>query len=210
MTWTGEMKSAAEALRQQGMSFTEIGRELGVSKNSVVGMSHRENWPASPRATRPVPECPNVWTEAEKQILRDNFGRPNCAIQPLLPGRSIPAIETKRRDLRAVEDWSAPAHRHWVGPALTTAPVLAAPLPPPVMISAPPPVPMPPLPQVPLVVPPPPKPRPFRRQCQWLEGDSPRFFQCMVLAVGGSGMRADFCAEHYRRSVVRPRREEAA
>ena len=41
MTWTGEMKAEALRLNALGKSAREIGEELGVSRNSVIGVIDR-------------------------------------------------------------------------------------------------------------------------------------------------------------------------
>ncbi|MBT6203466.1 MAG: GcrA family cell cycle regulator [Alphaproteobacteria bacterium] len=41
MSWTDEKIERLKELWDQGLSTAEIGRELGVSKNAVVGKSHR-------------------------------------------------------------------------------------------------------------------------------------------------------------------------
>ncbi len=41
MSWTDEKIEQLKELWDQGLSTAEIGRELGVSKNAVVGKSHR-------------------------------------------------------------------------------------------------------------------------------------------------------------------------
>ena len=41
MSWTDEKIEDLKKLWAKGLSTAEIGRELGVSKNAVVGKSHR-------------------------------------------------------------------------------------------------------------------------------------------------------------------------
>lgn len=48
MTWTAERISELSKLWDQGLSASEIGKALGVSKNAVVGKAHRLKLPARP------------------------------------------------------------------------------------------------------------------------------------------------------------------
>lgn len=48
MTWTNERIGELTKLWEQGLSASEIGKALGVSKNAVVGKAHRLNLPARP------------------------------------------------------------------------------------------------------------------------------------------------------------------
>jgi GcrA cell cycle regulator len=48
MSWTDERIQELTDLWQQGLSASEIGKRLGVSKNAVVGKAHRLNLPSRP------------------------------------------------------------------------------------------------------------------------------------------------------------------
>ena len=48
MTWTGNRIEALRRLWQEGLSTAQIGREIGVSKNAVVGKVHRLKLPSRP------------------------------------------------------------------------------------------------------------------------------------------------------------------
>ncbi len=68
--WTDATIAALRSLWDEGLPTAEIGRRLGVSKNAVVGKSHRLNLPARPspirrdgvrQAPRPRrPRCPSL------------------------------------------------------------------------------------------------------------------------------------------------------
>jgi len=52
MSWTDERIQELTRLWQQGLSASEIGKRLGVSKNSIVGKAHRLNLPSRPSPIR--------------------------------------------------------------------------------------------------------------------------------------------------------------
>lgn len=52
MSWTDERISELTRLWQQGLSASEIGKRMGVSKNSIVGKAHRLNLPSRPSPIR--------------------------------------------------------------------------------------------------------------------------------------------------------------
>lgn len=70
MAWTDEQIDTLRKLWGEGLSTSEIGRQLGVSKNAVVGKAHRLGLPSRPspikravasapaRATRKVVSVP--------------------------------------------------------------------------------------------------------------------------------------------------------
>lgn len=64
---TPEFIAEARALRDRGMSFSQIGRALGVSKNVIIGISHRNDWP-----TGPSPICSPVhdWSSLDPLLRR--------------------------------------------------------------------------------------------------------------------------------------------
>ncbi len=52
MEWTDETIARLKALWQEGLSTAEIGRQLGITKNAVVGKAHRLGLPARPSPIR--------------------------------------------------------------------------------------------------------------------------------------------------------------
>ena len=61
MAWTPELIATLQRLWQEGASTAEIGRQLGISKNAVVGKAHRLDLPARPspiRRSEPVEKAP--------------------------------------------------------------------------------------------------------------------------------------------------------
>ncbi|WP_264812479.1 GcrA family cell cycle regulator, partial [Gluconacetobacter sacchari] len=55
MEWTEETIARLRALWQQGLSTAEIGRQLSVTKNAVVGKAHRLGLEARPSPIRRPP-----------------------------------------------------------------------------------------------------------------------------------------------------------
>lgn len=62
-----EFIAEARALRDHGMSFSQIGRALGVSKNVIIGISHRNNWPTGPS---PIGIPARDWSSLDPMLLR--------------------------------------------------------------------------------------------------------------------------------------------
>ncbi len=62
MEWGADMISRLRALWDEGLSTSEIGRRLGISKNAVVGKAHRLDLPDRPspikRSGEPRPSRP--------------------------------------------------------------------------------------------------------------------------------------------------------
>jgi GcrA cell cycle regulator len=74
-TWTETKIARLRELSMEGVSTSEIGRRLGVSKNAVVGKSHRLGLPARPspimRDGRPRP------TRVPPGALANDTSRPS-------------------------------------------------------------------------------------------------------------------------------------
>ncbi len=78
MAWTDEMVAELARLWEQGLSTGDIGRQLGVSKNAVVGKAHRLGLTGRPspiKRTSPKPK-------KEKQLSLVDLG-PNCCRWPI-------------------------------------------------------------------------------------------------------------------------------
>ena len=52
MEWSDDIIARLRALWAEGLTTAEIGRRLGISKNSVVGKAHRLDLPARPSPIR--------------------------------------------------------------------------------------------------------------------------------------------------------------
>ena len=53
IVWTEEKFTKAKKLKAKGLSFTEVGKELGTTKNAVIGKFHRDKHKAGYTVQRP-------------------------------------------------------------------------------------------------------------------------------------------------------------
>ncbi|WP_375288969.1 GcrA family cell cycle regulator [Gluconacetobacter dulcium] len=84
MEWTEETIARLRALWQQGLSTAEIGRQLSVTKNAVVGKAHRLGLQARPSPIRRRPASAGAAEPGEAVV----------APAPALATASAPATET--------------------------------------------------------------------------------------------------------------------
>ena len=119
MDWSDETIVRLRGLWDEGHSTAEIGRRLGVTKNSVVGKAHRLNLPARPSPIRrdPLaaasprsasvrrvvgPTLPPLATVPEPQVLAEQLP-PMIPVVVEAPARPpTPARTTPAPSLRAV------------------------------------------------------------------------------------------------------------
>ena len=82
MTWTEERVAELIRLWETGKSASEIGRILGVSKNSVVGKAHRLKLKSRPSPIRRDGSVPKprskVVRESLRTVLRRRGKGPGC------------------------------------------------------------------------------------------------------------------------------------
>lgn len=69
MDWTNEAIDRLRALWAEGHSTAEIGRRMGISKNSVVGKAHRLDLPARPSPIRRDPATPRPAATGRRPTL---------------------------------------------------------------------------------------------------------------------------------------------
>jgi len=91
MVWTTELVTSLERLWNEGASTAEIGRQLGVSKNAVVGKAHRLGLSGRPSPIRQVP-VRKVAAHAKGPSCQWPIGDPQDADfhfcgAPALPGK---------------------------------------------------------------------------------------------------------------------------
>lgn len=72
MEWTEEIVARLRELWEQGLSTAEIGRQLNVTKNAVVGKAHRLGLEARPSPIRKVPATKPV-TKKEKSVVQQEL-----------------------------------------------------------------------------------------------------------------------------------------
>lgn len=72
MTWTTEKIKQLKKLWQKGKSTVEIGKELGISKNAVVGKVHRLELEARPSPIKKIPSS-SVVSKKLQQVKGKKF-----------------------------------------------------------------------------------------------------------------------------------------
>ncbi|NVN40949.1 GcrA family cell cycle regulator, partial [Ameyamaea chiangmaiensis] len=99
MEWTEELIARLRALWQEGLSTAEIGRQLEITKNAVVGKAHRLGLPprpspirrqaseGSPRPSRarvaaPLDAAQDVVDDSPVAAAADNATRVDVAVAP--------------------------------------------------------------------------------------------------------------------------------
>jgi hypothetical protein len=92
---TPEALALLRQRREEGVSFRDISREIGVSDNALIGAAHRINLRRGIRAGRH-----EGWTEREDAILRANPAKSAPELVALLPGRTRFGITKRRKRLR--------------------------------------------------------------------------------------------------------------
>ena len=65
-SWDNSILKKLKTLVGKGLSTSEIGKRLGMSKNAIVGKLHRLGW--NPKATEVVPEKPKAKKAADKKV----------------------------------------------------------------------------------------------------------------------------------------------
>ena len=105
MEWNDETIARIRALWAEGLSTSEIGRRMGITKNAVVGKAHRLNLPARPSPIRRMP--------GEKSVRRPTPRRVVGPTLPALQSASRPAAAVPRPPvtLRPVPAQPRPAGR---------------------------------------------------------------------------------------------------
>ena len=84
MDWTNDVISRLRQLWDEGISTTEIGRRLGVSKNAVIGKAHRLNLSARASPIRSGgPRIPRA------RVLRLAGMMPTTALAPARPAATV-------------------------------------------------------------------------------------------------------------------------
>lgn len=112
MAWTEKMVEDLKVFWKQGLTTGEIGKRLGVSKNSIVGKVHRLQLDARPSPIKKKDEIAE-----EKAPAKPKAENKNCAKAKTAAKNAAPAAEEK-----------APAAPVKAGePAKTFAPKAAAP-----------------------------------------------------------------------------------
>ncbi|MHB1310517.1 MAG: GcrA family cell cycle regulator [Gemmatimonadaceae bacterium] len=198
--WPPERIAELRRLWDTGLTATQIGCRLGLSKNAVIGRAHRLHLPP-----RPSPL---------------GRGGKRMSAQEIAEARRLRALGWTQRKIGAHLGWSLKAIKaHTSAPPKPPKPAKVAP--PPKALKSAPSAPKPALPPLPLFVAPPPAPRPVIpprsiaaagtatfgsvRTCQWIDGDvrNSGWSFCAAEVVGGRS----WCAGHLRRVFLAVRVE---
>ncbi|HEV7458389.1 MAG TPA: GcrA family cell cycle regulator [Roseococcus sp.] len=182
MDWTSEAIERLRALWSEGHSTAEIGRRMGVSKNSVVGKAHRLQLPARPSPIRRDPAAPRPIAAGRRPTLPPL--RVVAAAAPVAPVEAPVMATPAATPLPPRPEARRPEPRVAELPASLAAPKPAQVLRPFARASA--------------------------RSCCWPIGEpgTPGFRFCSAEALNGK----PYCAEHAAVAYVRvkDRREDAA
>ncbi|HKY94918.1 MAG TPA: GcrA family cell cycle regulator [Kiloniellales bacterium] len=100
VTWTDDRIEQLRKLWDQGLSASAIGRQLGVSKNAVVGKAHRLKLPARPspirKGARPPVRRMAVLPKPFAMPVRRHHARPSQALAELTEKAEAPAAAAER------------------------------------------------------------------------------------------------------------------
>ena len=85
--WTDERLEQLKKLWSEGLSISQIGEALGVSRNAIAGKAHRMGLPkrpspiSKPKATKPktvVPEPPSLELPLRMELRQLEWSRSKC------------------------------------------------------------------------------------------------------------------------------------
>lgn len=98
MPWTDEMIEDLKKMWDEGLSTGEIGKRLGVSKNSIVGKVHRLKLSGRPspikkKVTTSQEKTPKPSVKVENKSPKAVVSKPSVAPQPAAPKATSPKIE---------------------------------------------------------------------------------------------------------------------
>lgn len=115
MAWTDEMVDQLREMWKQGLTTGEIGKRLGVSKNSIVGKVHRLGLSGRPS---PIKKKDETEAPAEKKEATENVAKTTKPKVEKAPAPKAPKVEKKAEEKVEVEEKieiSAPAPHHHNG-----------------------------------------------------------------------------------------------
>lgn len=82
MAWTDEMIDDLRSMWKQGLTTAEIGKKLGVSKNSIVGKVHRLGLSGRPSPIKKKEDESTTKTVDEKKVLKEKAPQKEKAPEP--------------------------------------------------------------------------------------------------------------------------------
>jgi len=115
MSWTDERIQELSRLWQEGLSASEIGKQLGVSKNAVVGKAHRLKLPARPSPIKHTAEAKSDTANKKAVASKGNGAGKRESPAKATPARVNGTAETAGTSAAAAGsesgDAAAPASR---------------------------------------------------------------------------------------------------
>ena len=120
--WTPDMISLLTGFWAEGVSASEIGRRMGVSRNSIVGKAHRLGLPKRPSPIRWKPKPPKLLTLADIKPGQCLFpdGEPgtdgfNFCGEPVIKGKPYCGPHYARTHYKPPHDKGVPFHIETIG-----------------------------------------------------------------------------------------------
>lgn len=99
MAWTDQMVEDLRTMWKQGLTTAEIGKKLGVSKNSIVGKVHRLGLSGRPSPIKKK-DGDEEHAADNKPALKDKAPRPRRKVRRLFPNR-----RSKKKPKRPNRRW---------------------------------------------------------------------------------------------------------
>ncbi len=123
MAWTDEMVDQLREMWKQGLTTGEIGKRLGVSKNSIVGKVHRLGLSGRPSPIKKKEDAPvKEENKAEVKETSEVLTKPTKAKTEKAPAVKTPKPEKKDEEEIILEEKievSTPKHNHSGNTSLT-------------------------------------------------------------------------------------------
>lgn len=114
MEWTDEIVARLRELWVQGLSTAEIGRQLNVTKNAVVGKAHRLGLEGRPSPIRKVSVPKDIVSKAKKgtTTAKEESKKVQADVKAKVEAKEVPVLkeeevkakaETKAKKLKKLE-----------------------------------------------------------------------------------------------------------
>lgn len=121
MAWTDEMVDQLREMWREGLTTGEIGRRLGVSKNSIVGKVHRLGLSGrpSPIKKKEDPNAPQEITATKpiKEKSKETPIKEKTETKPIIKAEKAPAKEPEHKEKEVASapktEVHAPSHHHY-------------------------------------------------------------------------------------------------
>ena len=102
MEWTDEIISRLQTLWQEGLSTAEIGRQLSITKNAVVGKAHRLGLPPRPSPIRAAAKSrKDATAETAAPVAAQSAGSGETLFETPVAPVSGPVADTRTKPVMA-------------------------------------------------------------------------------------------------------------